>query len=158
MLKPTFAAILAACVLSFVTASPAATAPKIDACSMLTQAQVSAVLGVAVQPGRHIVASAPHLCGWAPSGGPSAGGKKLTVAFKTIQAFEIGKTPIQGITKTPVSGIGDDAYYATAKGMGTTLSVRKGNVAFDLELYSNAPVAQVKASEKDLALQILKKL
>ena len=85
-------------------------------------------------------------------------GKKLTLDFKNTQSFEIGKTPIQGMTKTPVSGIGDDAYYSTARGIGTTLSVRKGSVAFIMTLHSGDSADRIKAREKDLALQILKKL
>jgi hypothetical protein len=157
MLKRIFVAILAF-VLGFVTVSSATSAPKIDACSMLTQAQVSAALGVAVDAGRRIVPSAANLCGWAPPGGPAMAGKKLTLDFKTVQAFEVGKTSIKGITKTPVSGIGDDAYYVTAGGLGTNLSVRKGNVAFNIALHSGEAVDQIKAKEKDLALQIQKKL
>jgi hypothetical protein len=65
--------------------------------------------------GEHIVRSATNLCAWAPPGGPSIAGKKLVLDFKTTQAFEIGKTPIKSMTKTPVSGIGDDAYYAPPK-------------------------------------------
>jgi hypothetical protein len=79
---------------------------------MLTRAQASAALGVEVQAGEHIVRSATNLCGWAPPVGPSIAGKKLVLDFRTMQAFEIGKTPIKSMTKTPVSGIGDDAYYA----------------------------------------------
>ena len=32
-------------------------------------------------------------------------------AIMILDRFTIGKMPDQGITKTPVSGIGDDAYY-----------------------------------------------
>jgi hypothetical protein len=155
--RSTIAAMVAMFVLGVVSASAAASAPHIDACSVLTQAQVSAVLGVEVKA-EHIVPSATNLCGWAPPGGPSINGKKLVLDFKTTQAFEIGKTPIKSMTKTPVSGIGDDAYYATARGLGTNLSVRKGNVAFNIALHGDFPVEQIKAKEKDLALKILSKL
>jgi hypothetical protein len=151
-------AIVAVFVLGVVTASSAASAPHIDACSMLTQVQVSTVLGVDVQAGQHIVPSATNLCGWAPPGGPSINGKKVVLDFKTTQAFEIGKTPIKGMTKTPVSGIGDDAYHATAQGLGTNLSVRKGDVAFNIALHGDFPIEQIKDKEKDLALKILSRL
>ena len=35
-----------------------------DACSLLTEARVSAVLGVAVGAGQHIVATNSTICGW----------------------------------------------------------------------------------------------
>jgi hypothetical protein len=68
------------------------------------------------------------------------------------------RTGAQGIIKTPVSGIGDDAYYTTASGLGTNLSVRKGDVAFNIALHGDFPIDQIKAKEKTLALQILSKL
>jgi hypothetical protein len=41
------------------------------------------------------------------------------------------------------------------KALGTNLSLRKGTVAFNIALHSDLPVDQIKAKEKDLALQIL---
>lgn len=89
----------------------------------------SAELGVAVQAGEHLVATAPSLCAWAPTGGPTLGGDKVVLDIKTVQAFNLGKTQIKGATKTPVSGIGNGAYYITAGALGTSLSVRKGDGA-----------------------------
>jgi len=80
------------------------------------------------------------------------------LSLKTTEAFNIGKTPIKGIIKTPVSGIGEEAYYTTASGLGTNLSVRKGDVAFNIALHGDFPVDRIKAKEKTLALQILSKL
>jgi hypothetical protein len=62
----------------------------------------------------------------------------------------LGKIPIKGTTKTPVSGIGDDAYYITAGGWGTRLSVRKGDVAFNCNLHGHFPIDEIKAKEKAL--------
>jgi len=129
-----------------------------DACLLLTQAQVSAELGVQVQAGEHIVETATTLCGWAPPGGPKINGPKVVLDLKTTQAFDIGKTPIKGVTKTPVSGVGDGAYYITAGGLGTSLSVRKGDVAFNIAVHGNFSIDQIEAKEKALALQVLSKL
>ena len=157
--KTTLAAIIVAIfVVGAATAPPVSAAPPRDACSLLTQAQISAELGVSVQAGEHVVANAPGLCGWAPPGGPTISGRKVVLSLKTTEAFNIGKTPIKGIIKTPVSGIGDDAYYTTASGLGTNLSVRKGDVAFNIALHGDFPVDRIKAKEKTLALQILSKL
>ena len=152
------AAIIVAIFVVGATTAPPVSASTRDACLLLTQAQISAELGVSVEAGEHVVASAPGLCGWAPPGGPAINGRKVVLNLKTTEAFNIGKTPIKGITKTPVSGIGDDAYYTTASGLGTTLSVIKGDVAFNIALHGDFPVDQIKAKEKTLALQILSKL
>jgi hypothetical protein len=157
--RVTLAAIIVAIfVVGAATAPPVSAASTRDACSLLTQGQISAELGVSVEAGEHVVASAPGLCGWAPSGGPTINGRKVVLSLKTTEAFNIGKTPIKGIIKTQVSGIGDDAYYTTASGLGTNLSVRKGDVAFNIALHGDFPVDQIKAKEKTLALQILSKL
>jgi hypothetical protein len=62
----------------------------------------------------------------------------------------------KGISKISVSGIGDDAVYGTAAGLGT-LSVKKGNSAFVVHVYG-FPLDQIESKEKTLALEILSKL
>lgn len=140
------------------TTTLSSAASPLDACSLLTPDQVSAELGATVQAGEHLVASASSLCAWAPAGGPKLGGDKVVLDIKTVQAFSLGKIPIKGATKTPVSGIGDDAYYITAGGLGTSLSVRKGDVAFNINLHGHFPIDEIKAKEKALALNVLPKL
>jgi hypothetical protein len=71
--------------------------------------------------------------------------------------FNTAKTPIKGITKTPVSGVGDDAIYATTPGLGTGLIFKKGASAFDVRVYGFAE-DQIKAKEKVLAADIIAKL
>jgi hypothetical protein len=133
--------------------------PAGDACAFLAQAQVSAVLGVSMGAGQRVVPSSPRECGWAEPGGPTITSKRVVATISTVKAFTIGKTPVTSITKTPVSGIGDDAYYVTAGGLGTTLNVKKGSAAFSISVKGSAfKVDQVKAMEKTLAQDILKKL
>jgi hypothetical protein len=134
-----------------------AATPPGDACSMFTALQVSAVLGVTVSDGQHPIASSLLLCGWAPAGGPRIDGKKLTVSLMTERAFEVGKTPMQGIAKTPVSGVGDDAYYVTASGLGTGLSVKKGSSFVQIRV-GGFPAEKAKELEKALAVQMLARL
>lgn len=74
-----------------------------------------------------------------------------------VDRFTNAKTPVKGITKTPVSGVGDDAYYITTPGLGTGLNVKKGNSAFQIRV-NGFPVDQTKAMEKTLALDVLAKL
>lgn len=134
----------------------AATLPG-DACSLFTTSQVSAVLGVGVSDGQHPIASSLLLCGWAPPGGPQIDGKKLSVSLMTERAFEVGKTPMQGIAKTPVGGVGDDAYYVTASGLGTGLCIKKGNTYVQIRV-GGFPTEKEKELEKALAVQMLTKL
>ena len=128
-----------------------------NACSLLTTAQVTAALGTAVEAGVPIVASQPRTCGWAPPGGPHIDAKKVTLTLSTPQSFETAKKPVNGIEKTPLSGVGDDALYITTPGFGTGLNVRKGNSAFQVRVGGFKP-EQEKQIEKALAIEILKKL
>lgn len=134
-----------------------ATTPPEDACTMFTAPQVSAVLGVPVSDGQHPIASSLLLCSWTPAGGPQIGGKQLSVSLMTERAFAIAKAPIQGTLKSPLTGVGDDAYYVTAGALGTALSVKRGGsyVQIRVDGFSSA---KVKELEKALAVQMLMKL
>lgn len=128
-----------------------------DACALLTRQEVSAALGVAVEKGQPLVPNDPKLCGWAPSGGPRIGGKKVTLFLTTPQLHDVGKTPVSGIQKTPVSGVGDDAYYAITPGLAPGLNVKKGSKAFVLRV-GGFPKGKEEAIEKSLALLAVKRL
>lgn len=146
------------CVAMAIALLPAKAAPPTDACALLTQAQVSSVLGASVGAGQHLGANS--LCGWG-----QMGGKRVVLSMYTqmgsmtpVQRFNNAKnTPVKGIIKTPVSGIGDDALYMTTPGLGTGLFFRKGSAAFDLRVYG-FPLEQIKEKEKTLALNIIGKL
>ncbi|HKW01096.1 MAG TPA: hypothetical protein VJN96_14830 [Vicinamibacterales bacterium] len=127
-----------------------------DPCSVLTAAQVSDALGVPVADGQHL---ATTVCQWAPAGASSAKAKKLTVTFQNARAFEAAKTPVPDakITKTPVTGIGDDAVLGTTQGVATVLTVKKGDVVFVVRVFG-LPDDQAAAKEKALALKILQKI
>jgi hypothetical protein len=144
--------------------SPVLCAPAADdACSFLTQAQLSAALGVAVDPAHHI-GPGSALCGWnQPDDTNHTGKRGLLTIYRTVgkltpvQRFENGKLPVQGIAKTPVGGIGDDAYYIDTPGLGVGLNVKKGISAFQIRVYG-FPVDQTKSIENELAQAILAKL
>jgi hypothetical protein len=124
-----------------------------DPCTLLTQAQVSAVLGVTVGPGQPIATTG---CEWSAQQ-PSSSNARVTVSFWGGEAFAGMKTPLPRVTKTPVSGVGDDAVYATVGSL-TTLSVKKGKVAFVVRIYGVPGQDKQMAIEKSLALDILAKL
>jgi hypothetical protein len=126
-----------------------------DACAVLTRAQVSAVLGVHVEPGQHVLPDARTSCGWAAPGDPGLGAKKLVLTLMSGGAFEAGKIPVKSASKTAVRDVGDDAYYITTPPFGTALSVRKGGRYFQVRI-SGFPQAQAAHLEKAVALKLLK--
>lgn len=64
-----------------------------------------------------------------------------------------------GVTITPVSGVGDDAFFKSSEALGTLLFVRKGNLAF--EVYIRAPTFtkdQIMANEQAAAVTVVGRL
>jgi len=154
--KPTIAAIIGAILIVVVGNSPSAAG---DACSLLTQDQVSTVLGVPVGAGKLISLNNPRMCGWSVPGGSTLTAKSVVLTISTMKSFAQGKTPIPGVTKSHISGVGDEAYYVTSAGLGTTLNVRKESTAFSISVKgSGFSVEQIKAKEKTLAQTILTSL
>jgi hypothetical protein len=134
--------------------------PPADACSLLTPAQVSAALGVSVEAGK---TEDKSICEWSQQDAPALRGKavQLTIMepignLTPVDRFNAAKTPVPGVVKTPVSGLGDDAVYGGNK-FRVTLTVKKGNSAFEI-MVSGFPVEETKAKEKVLAQQVLAKL
>lgn len=143
------------CVL-VVCGSRAASADPSNPCSLLTQDQVSTALGAKVDPGKRTV---PKLCEWDVQGSSGLNAAKLVVTMLTPQGFAGAKAVIgHGITKTPVSGIGDEAVYGTTSNYATVLTVKKGDVYFSVHIYGNKNDEDVKTKEKTLALEIIKNL
>jgi hypothetical protein len=71
------------------------------------------------------------------------------------------KTSVAGMNRTPVSGLGDDAFYTT---MGSapgkelaTLTVKKGSTAYLIKVYGPTVTDQMSA-EKTLAGNVLANL
>jgi hypothetical protein len=150
-------AALTFCLCSIPPQAAGASTLTVDACSLFTASQVSRVLGVAVTDGQHPIPSSLLLCGWAPAGEPQLDGKKLSVNLMTERAFEVGKNPVRGIAKTPLSGVGDDAYYVADGGRGTGLSVKSAGTYVQIWV-GGFPAEKQKELEKALALQMLTKL
>ena len=115
----------------------AAIAPSIhaadkDACALLSAADVSAALeGSTVTPAKN---AGSRMCTWSVSGksggSPCVSSLTLTImgqmgSLSPVERFERAKTPIGNLKKTPVSGVGDEAYLIDT-GIYATLNVRKG--------------------------------
>lgn len=137
-------------------------------CSLLTQAQASATLGVQVGAGKE---EGQFDCEWDQQGVPMFRGVRLFVhvvgpagTLTPVQQFNTMKTPVpfnKAIVKTPASGIGDEAVYISAPGPpGVSLNVRKGESVFQVRIqgFPGNPTSQVEAMEKSLALNVLAKM
>lgn len=152
-------------------ASAAATPPN-DACLMVTQAQVSAAIGLSMGAGSHVTPTFLRTCTWVPAGSSGKGVGALTLYLQSADQYEAGKQMLEQMRTmakvekhgnsqppviTPLSGIGDDAFYLD---MGNTMSLiaKKGNVQFKFVIYGDLPVEKKKAAEKTLALEVVSKL
>jgi hypothetical protein len=134
-----------------------------DACTFLSENKVSAILGLPIDAGRHIGPSSA-LCGWGEPKDPDHSGKHVLLTIyravgkiSPVDRFENGKMPIQGIVKTPITGIGDDAYYIDTPGFGLGLNVKKGTFAFQVKVFGFSP-QMTKTIENSLAQDVLAKL
>jgi hypothetical protein len=108
-----------------------------EACTLITQTQVSAALEVPVNAGTPI--GSPSTCQWTGKGRFATLTITQPLAGKSaVDRFNAGKTStLPGIIKEPVSGVGDEAFYVyignTTRAMG--LVVKKGNSAFEIRVY-----------------------
>jgi hypothetical protein len=139
--------------LLLVSASSAIAAPPSDACSMLTNDQVSAALGGSVGAGK---ALANGVCQWAQAGKPGAVLLKLDVTLLTPEHFARLKSVTMG-TVTKVDGLGDEAFYSysTFTQNHTTLTVlyvRKGSAAVSIRVSGGTkPAEEYQVKEKAIA-------
>jgi hypothetical protein len=130
-------------------AAAAQTAPT-DPCAQLTPAQVSTALGETVSTGQK---SGTKTCTWVAN--------KPTHQIVSLMYFPPGdwntiKTPMMGVTKTAVGGIGDDALAVTLEKF-VTLYVKKGNTTFMVKVYGGSDTARELAIEKSIAQAIAAK-
>jgi len=147
---------IAAALLLAAAAAPGAAA-RTDACTLLDAAQLSALLGVALEPGRHVMPGAVTSCDWAPSGTESIDSKKVVVTLLSAQSFAFGRTPVRDAVAVAAHGIGDEAYYVTTPPFGTALSVKQGGAYFQVRV-GGFPPHQARTLERRLALELLKKV
>ncbi len=162
-MKLTFGAIIGTSLsLVLCSAQPAfARGPAKNPCSLLTQAQVSAVLGTNVEPAKQVTTT---MCEWsAPNQPNSLKAKKVALVMSNANAFGFAKTPLVSSEKAePANGVCDDAVYSfpagTNSGLATTLYVKKGDAYFVVHLGGFPDQAKAKAVEKTLALDACSKL
>ena len=153
--KICLSAVIAAIFIVGAAMAPSANAaPPEDACSLLTQTQVSAALGASVGAGSYVTPTVKKTCTWTVAGGA----EYVTLMLEGLDAYQAGKVALtKTIVVTSVSGIGDDAYYL-AVGKNVGLIVKKGNVAFKIAVYGDLPIEKKQAMEKTLAQHVVSQL
>ena len=120
----------------------------VDVCSLLSNEQVAALLGVPEVNG----GAAPNRCIWTPKK-YKAGAGELTVVVEGAN----DPAKIMGMG-TSVSGIGDEAIQTSlAKSNYAVLHVRKGQTWFNVSV-SHVPLDQAAKMEQIIAPQIALKL
>jgi hypothetical protein len=135
-------------------------APWDDACSLLTQAQVSAALGIPVNPGVHVSPAFLKTCTWNAASDVTKGARSLTLMLVGLDVYEAGKLRGLGraeLSVTPITGVGEEAYYL-AQGNEVTLVIKKGNVALKAIVNGDVLTPRKQAIEKLLAEQAVPRL
>jgi len=126
-------------------------------CGLVSTADVSAALGLSVGTGVGSGVNAPA-CVWQGAGGAGA-----TIA--AISPSSVGQVPfgMQGLDNhraTPVSGLGDAAYFAAAGDVpNAELDIKKGGRAIDITVgVSGFTQAQQEAAEQAIGVAAVKHL
>lgn len=134
--------------LGFTMACGSARAATDDACSLVTQAEVSSALGSPVQAGTYVMPTFKNTCTW--KYGTNTESVTLNIMSQTM--FDASHKNSMGLLEVePVSGVGDEAYYVTQGGMTKTLA-RKGSAGIKVQIYSKSlGKDQVEAKEKAIA-------
>ena len=123
----------------------------VDPCTLLTTAQVSGAIGGTAAAGKPIGTTG---CSWSTNA-PKA---TVTISSWVPTGFAHQKAASSpGIVTTPLSGVGDDAFYKEAAGF-TTLTVKKSNTAFVVRVYGFPDSAKQRQIEKTLATDAAAKL
>jgi hypothetical protein len=123
-----------------------------DPCAQLTVAQVSAALGETVAAGQK---AGTKTCSWSAN---KPTHQIVSLMYSPPGDWNTRKTrPMPGVTKTSVSGVGDEAFAETAANF-TTLYVKKGSTIFMVRVYGVPDVGRQLAIEKPIAQAVAAKV
>ena len=130
---------------------PAVAQAAPEPCKLLSQAQVSAALGVTVGAGEPIGTKG---CSWT-SNKPH---EIVTLSlWPPAQWDRLKASPLPGTASIPAPGLGDDAFYTTVAQY-TVLYVKKGQTVYLFKVYGVQDKAKQMSAEKKLAQDALAKL
>jgi len=140
------------------TVAPTET-PVTDSCAVLTPAEISAVIGVPIDPGQHTLASSDIMCSWSETAASGDAAQKVVLNFTSLVSFQKEEAASsRRIILTPASGIGDEAFYVTTE-FGTSLYVRKGSTAISFGIHDKSLAAnKLMAKERALGLKAATRL
>jgi hypothetical protein len=120
-------------------------------CNLLTEKQVSTILGVSVGAGSPIANTG---CSWKSSGAPQV---VVSVSMQTEKMFAGAKSSaVPNMTKASIPGIGDEAIFTGAPNF-SSLWVKKGT-KFPLIRVYGLPVSEAQTKLKALAADVVSKL
>jgi hypothetical protein len=140
------------CASAVLGSKTAAAQSAVAPCSLLTSAQITAAVHVTVGAAQPIANTG---CSWS---GPHM---IVTVSLWDGSKWDRMKTPLPGMNRTPVSGLGDDAFFTTlgppSGNQVATLSVKKGGTAYLIKVYGGS-VSDQMSMEKTLAGNVLANL
>jgi Protein of unknown function (DUF3558) len=101
-----------------------------DLCALVTQDQMSAALGASVGPGVPSGENAPS-CTWQAS--DASGATIAATDVASVGQLPFGLQGVEGAAVTPVSGLGDKAYFAAPpSGPFAELDLAKGSRAITI--------------------------
>ncbi|HTV07751.1 MAG TPA: hypothetical protein VMD97_01745 [Candidatus Aquilonibacter sp.] len=129
----------------------------LDPCTLLTPDQIKAVLNSPVEPGQPGVAKGSDECTW----GDANGDDRVYIALRPAADFHTFRKQIEknGGQVTPVTGLGDDAFFVSPDESSSALYVlTKTHLLLLTVTPPDSTQQQVQAAEKALATQILPKL
>jgi hypothetical protein len=127
--------------------------PVADSCLVLTSAEISAALGIPVDPGKHTLATSDLMCNWPRTGAAPATEPALVLNFNSLAVFNREKAASGNVKVTPATGIGDEAFYVTSQ-LGTSLLIRKGNTTIGFSIHDKTlPTPKAMAMENTLGME-----
>ncbi|HEY2378062.1 MAG TPA: hypothetical protein VGH98_18955 [Gemmatimonadaceae bacterium] len=150
-----FVSVLVPVVASLLVASglraAGAQAPS-NPCAQVTVAEVSAALGETVAAGQQ---AGTKTCSWSAN---KPTHQVVSLMYSPPGDWQTRKTrPMPGITKTSVSGVGDEAFTETA-GNFSTLYVKKGSTTFMVRVYGVPDLGRQLAIQKPIAQKVAAKV
>lgn len=130
--------------------NPTGAAPvALDACSLITAAEAAAALGQPVAAGV-VPEPGASSCMYVDS---AQAANAVDISITRVADFKPDQKSIPGLAITPVSGVGDAAYYVNLGGGYLTLNVRKGQTTFSVAvLLKGASDSQLETAEKTLGV------
>lgn len=139
------------CIAAGLSSRSAAAQGAAAPCSLLTAAQVSAAIGAGVNAPQAIGTTG---CSW------SAPHIIVSLSLWDGSKWDKMKTPLPGASRTPVAGLGDDAFSTTLgkpDKQFVTLNVKKGATAYVFKVYG-VSASQQTSMENTLAQNVLARL